>query len=736
MSINLQTNIQYIKGVGPGLGELLQKRGIHNVSDLLENYPRSYEDHRVSRSITSLQPNENISLKAYVESVSSINMGRSRKKMYEILLSDSSGKVACKYFRRPYQGYFDKFNKGDAVIVSGKVGLYRGKIQFNHPEVHHFKDGEVQTDELVPVYVESDGVKPTKMRRIIQIALNELKSSCKKNSSRSSSENSLRPSNSHSNSYQQEQVFQEYLPEEVLKKYGLLTKKQAIYQIHNPPHDQIELFLKFKSEAQKRIIFDEFFWLELHLAQKKSGLQKQNGPQMPEDNPQLKEFLKNLSFNLTKAQQRTYKEIQADLKSPHPMHRLIQGDVGCGKTVVAFMAALHAIGNGFQVAFMVPTEILAEQHYKNAIKYLKPLGIDTRLLTGQMKLSEQQKIHGELMSGHLRFCIGTHALIQNSVDFKNLGLVIIDEQHRFGVEQRQFLRQKGDTSYSQVQKTQVEQKQIQPHFLVMTATPIPRTLAMTAYGDLEISSIDELPEGRSPVITRKVFESKRPKVIQFLKEQIKKGRQAYFVYPLVEESEKLNLKDAKSAHAKIQEELSEFQVGLLHGKMKPAEKDKIMTDFRDKKLDILVATTVIEVGVDVSNANLMIIEHTERFGLSQLHQLRGRVGRGDHKSYCVLLMGYAVSEEAQQRADIMVSTTDGFKISEADLEIRGPGEFLGKKQSGLSGFKMAHLLRDQEILKQARQAAFGIIQKDPGLKKQENSFLSQQLKNRTVHLVG
>ena len=470
-------------------------------------------------------------------------------------------------------------------------------------------------------------------------------------------------------------------------------------------------FIEEKSVYHRRVIFEEFFWLELYLAAKKTGVKKEGAPSFAPKLDLVEKLRKNLPFQLTGAQERAFKEVVKDLEKPHPMHRLVQGDVGSGKTLVALMASLIAVENKFQAAIMVPTEILAEQHDQNARKFLEPLGITVGLLTGSMKSSERHQTYEMLKSGMIQVVVGTHALIQEAVEFANLGLVIIDEQHRFGVHQRSQLKQKG----------------VSPHFLVMTATPIPRTLAMTVYGDLDVSVIDELPPGRSPIQTRVTYESKRPQVIKFLGDQLAKGRQAYVVYPLVEESEKIDLKNAVTECERLKAELPDRQIGLLHGKMKPEEKDEVMSKFRKGEYHVLVSTTVIEVGVDVPNANLMIIEHAERFGLSQLHQLRGRVGRGQHKSFCVLVLGHAVSEESRTRCEIMESTTDGFKIAEEDLKIRGPGEFLGARQSGLAGFKMANLVRDVKILQEARDAAFEVLEKDPELDRGEHSNLRAEL---------
>ena len=413
-------------------------------------------------------------------------------------------------------------------------------------------------------------------------------------------------------------------------------------------------------------------------------------------------------------QLKALEEIKLDLISGHPMHRLVQGDVGCGKTMVAFLGACQVIEATQQACMMVPTEILAEQHLKNALKFLAPAGVRVQLLSGKTKNSERKEILAKLQSGEIDLLIGTHALIEEDVKFKSLALVIIDEQHRFGVNQRISLLKKGE----------------HPHFLLMTATPIPRTLAMTAFGDLDITIINELPPGRSAIQTRVAYQSKRIQALDFLAEQIKKGRQGYMVFPLVEESEKMDLKNATDEFEKLKLQFPQIRWGLLHGKMKPQEKEEIMQNFRTHQFDVLVSTTVIEVGVDVPNANIMLIEHSERFGLSQLHQLRGRVGRGEYKSFCILLMGQAVSLEARERVNFMETTTDGFKLAEFDLELRGPGEFLGTKQSGLVGFKLADLVKNQDLLLEAREAAFQLITSDPTLKLPENQFVLKYIKDK------
>jgi ATP-dependent DNA helicase RecG len=747
MSLKLDTQVQYLKGVGPKLGEVLRKKGVETIQDLLEWYPRAYEDRRAARNIASLVPDELVSLKAQVVRVSSYSMGKSSRKIYDVTLRDGTGKIHCKFFRVPYKGYFERFQPNQIVRVIGKVTHYRGQIEFHHPDIQDDQGEEAgEQDAMTPVYPESEGLTNRQIRKLVAAAIEEIKitheaelnpvaaASGKGNryapqgGATSSSGRSgpklgksalgarmptavRKARGSFAPAVEEGPGPIEKLPEWLREKYALVNRWEALTTLHCPPADAGKDFVDQTSKFHRRIIFEEFFWLELYLAAKKWGLQREGAPSF-EPKLQLVEKLKSqLPFALTNAQLRSFDEIVRDLAKPHPMHRLVQGDVGSGKTLVALMASLVAIENRFQAAIMVPTEILAEQHYQNATKFLEPLGVTVGLLTGSMKQSERNQTYEMLRSGMIQVCVGTHALIQEAVEFSNLGLVIIDEQHRFGVQQRSLLKKKG----------------VSPHFLVMTATPIPRTLAMTVYGDLDVSVIDELPPGRSPIQTRVTFESKRPQVMKFLLEQLEKGRQAYVVYPLVEESEKMDLKNAISECERLKTELPGYGVGLLHGKMRPDEKDDVMRRFRSGEFQVLVSTTVIEVGVDVPNANLMIVENAERFGLSQLHQLRGRVGRGEHKSYCVLILGRAVSDESRARCEIMEKTTDGFKIAEADLEIRGPGEFLGSRQSGLSGFKMANLVRDVKVLQEAREAAFEVLGRDSALEDRDHANLKAEL---------
>ncbi|MGE3975763.1 MAG: ATP-dependent DNA helicase RecG, partial [Bdellovibrionales bacterium] len=611
----LDTPVQYLKSVGPHRASLLSRKDIQTVGDLLSYFPRAYEDRRAARNISSLLPNEIVSLQAEIVRVYAANLGRSKRKMYDVVVKDSSGKIHCKYFRVPYKGYFERLAIGSAVRVVGKVTLYRGQMEFHHPDiVLSEEESEENLDAIVPIYPETEGLTSRTLHKTVQAALEQV-------------------------------AIPENLPYTVRKDYYLISRDEAWRLLHFPSQEMSPQLASFRTPAHRRVIFEEFFWLELLLAKKREGIVKAIGPKIHGDSSVLDKIKKSLPFELTGAQRRVLEEILQDMGKAHPMHRLVQGDVGSGKTIVALMAATQVVVDGYQCALMAPTEILSEQHFLNCKKWLEPLGFRVAQLTGRMTQKERSLITGALEKGAVDLVVGTHALIQEDVEFHRLGLVIIDEQHRFGVSQRGHLKNKG----------------IEPHFLVMTATPIPRTLAMTVYGDLDVSVIGEMPKGRQPVVTKMVYESKRENVMGFLKQKLEEGHQAYIIYPLVDESEKMDLRDAVKAFEDMKAQFPQFQFGLLHGRMKSEEKDEVMTRFREGKVQALISTTVIEVGVDVPNATLMLIEHSERFGLSQLHQLRGRVGRGTKKSYCVLMLGNALSEEAKARCEIMVSTTDGFK---------------------------------------------------------------------------
>jgi ATP-dependent DNA helicase RecG len=506
------------------------------------------------------------------------------------------------------------------------------------------------------------------------------------------------------------------LPVEIVKRNGLLSVDRAVSDVHFPDNSADPRPLNdWSTPAHRTLSFDELFFLELGLALKKRGADIEQGISFPVTHKYTRPLLKILPYFLTNAQKRVLTEIKNDMAAPHPMHRLVQGDVGSGKTIVALLAALLAVENEYQVAIMAPTEILAEQHYLNIHRYCEQLGIEVCLLTSGLKGKAKKERLESVTTGKANIVIGTHAVIQEKVEFFRLGLGIIDEQHRFGVLQRGVLKKKGQN----------------PDILVMTATPIPRTLAMTVYGDLSLSVIDELPPGRSPVVTKTCHESQRKQVYRSIRDEVGKGRQAYIIYPLVEESDKLELKAASQMAQHLADEIfPDLRTGLLHGRMKPEEKEAVMGAFKSRETDILVATTVVEVGIDVPNATVMVIEHAERFGLSQLHQLRGRVGRGNGQSRCILLAGGKLTADAEKRLRVMEQTCDGFKIAEADLEIRGPGDFLGTRQSGLPEFRVANIFRDGRILEQARREAFALVEKDPDLARPENALIRQELMRR------
>ena len=592
-----------------------------------------------------------------------------RARIWDVILRDDFGYISCKYFKQPYRGYFDRFKPDMKVRVEGRVSLYQGKKEFRHPDILDYVEEE-NLDQIVPLYSDMDPISHKKLLRIIQTALNTTQGK-----------------------------IQDILPDWLKQKYQLISKETALQHIHQPKSTMIHALYSGKSQAQRRVKFEEFFWVQLTALARKSLAPQTKSFVMNKDSQHFQEkALQILGLSLTSAQVRVLEDIQRDLKLARPMHRLIQGDVGSGKTVVAFLAALHTIINGYQVAFMVPTEVLAEQHYQNAKKLFSQLGIGVVLLTGQLKKSEKTERLLAIQNSEVQLCIGTHALIQENVRFKNLALSIIDEQHRFGVHQRRQLKVKGS------------------HLLVMTATPIPRSLSLTLYGDLDVSIIDQMPSGRMPIVTRMAKGYQRRKVTEFIRQQLHQGRQVYIVYPLVEESEKRDfLRDAVSEFENLKKEFPEFSLGLIHGKLKPLEKEAIMNAFRKAEIQVLVSTTVIEVRMDVSNSNLILIEHAECFGLSQLHQLRGRVGRGLYKSYCILMLGQRVSRESIERIRILEQTNDGFQIADKDLELRGPGDVLGTRQSGIDGFKMANIIRDKDILLQAHRAAHELFQKDPHL---------------------
>jgi ATP-dependent DNA helicase RecG len=677
-ALSLDTPIQYCKGIGPKRAETLRKLGIATVEDALSYFPWRYEDRGNLKRIGRLSFGSYETVSGEVVSAEVVQTKRQRVKIFELLITDKSGMLVGSWFNQPFMQKM--FKPGQTVILSGivKVNPYKGGLpQIDNPDYEIMDDDEtdnlIHTGRTVPIYRTTAGLSVRYLRSMIKAILD----SCGV-------------------------AVPELLPDELVEKYALMPSPEALYEVHFPTREkEIAVLNRGMSAAHRRLSFEELFVLELGLAIRKRGLSDEKKGILFQPLDRLEaELRNNLPFKLTRAQERVISEIKKDMTAERPMNRLIQGDVGCGKTVVALIASLLAVENGYQACIMAPTEILAEQHYQNMSAMAQPLGIMVRSLTGSRKKKEKEAILADIESGAAGIVVGTHALIEAQVKFKLLGLAVIDEQHRFGVMQRSTLTSKG----------------YEPDVLIMTATPIPRTLALTVYGDLDVSVIDEMPAGRSPVVTRLYFESKRREAYQFMDSELRKGRQAYVVYPLVEETEKSDLKAATEMAAHLQKDVfPDWKIGLLHGRMKAGEKESVMASFRAGETRIIVSTTVIEVGVDVPNATVMAIEHPERFGLAQLHQLRGRVGRGGHQSYCILMGPRMFAEEARERLTAFSRTNDGFKIAEEDLRMRGPGEFFGTRQSGLPDLRAANIIRDADLLEQARTEAFDLLLRDPQL---------------------
>lgn len=662
---------------------LLQKElSIFTYGDLLQHFPFRHEDRTKIYSVS--EANEtmpNIQLRGRISEFGEI--GVARKKRLVGTFSDGTGEIDLVWFQG-VNWVKEKIKPGIEYLVFGKPNRFGKKLSIAHPEIDVVTANKEQGGQLQPVYSLTDRLRT---KRIDSKFIGKLV------------EDVLRMA---------EQSIRETLPVEIIQSHRLIPKKHALKQIHFPK-DASEL-----AAAQQRLKFEELFYIQLRLLKLKLVRQEKFRGIVFNSASLVTEFYENhLPFPLTDAQKRVIKEIYADMRSGKQMNRLLQGDVGSGKTIVGFICALLVISGGAQVALMAPTEILAQQHYHNLKRYADKMRIPIALLTGSTKKSERKPLHVALEEGHLKILIGTHALIEEGVVFSKLGLAIIDEQHRFGVAQRSKLWQKNDHVY--------------PHVLVMTATPIPRTLAMTLYGDLEISTINELPKGRKPIRTTHKFDSHRLEVFGFMKTQIEAGRQVYIVYPLIEESEKLDFKHLMDGYESVSRAFPDYAISIVHGKMKPEAKDFEMARFVRNETKIMVATTVIEVGVDVPNASVMIIESAERFGLSQLHQLRGRVGRGAEQSYCILMTDYKMSNDSRTRIDTLVRTNDGFEIAETDLRLRGPGDLMGTQQSGALDLLIADLGKDQLILHQAREAAIALLNDDPDLKKPSNFVIKQQV---------
>lgn len=676
-------SIEYLKGVGPQRAETLNKElQIFTFGDLIQHYPFRHEDRSRFYTINQLQPDlPYVQLTGEFKSFKTIGVGYKARLVGTFV--DETGTIEMVWFKG-IQWVQKSVTIGVKYLAFGKATLFNGKFNIAHPEIEVLTPKNASGGYLQPVYHTSEKMKKKGLdskffSRIMKVLLVE-------------AVNHL----------------EETLPKYLIDQFKLTDKKTAVVSMHFPRTTQ-QL-----AQAQNRMKFEELFFVQLRLITLKIARTEKYRGAIINTSDLLNVFYeKHLPFELTGAQKRVVKEIYADFRSGQQMNRLVQGDVGSGKTMVAFLSMLIAIGSGFQCAFMAPTEILAEQHFKGLQEQAKPLGIHIARLTGSTPKSERKLIHEGLMSGVITILVGTHALLEDKVQFQNLGLAVIDEQHRFGVAQRAKLWTKTKETY--------------PHVLVMTATPIPRTLAMTLYGDLDISVIDELPAGRKPIKTMHYQDSKRLEMFGFVEKEIEKGRQAYIVYPLIEESATLDYKDLEDGYESISRRFPTYNLSIVHGRMKAEDKEAEMQRFVKGTTQIMVATTVIEVGVNVPNATIMVIENAERFGLSQLHQLRGRVGRGADQSYCVLMTGLKLSTEGRTRLKTMVDTTDGFKIAEVDLKLRGPGDLMGTRQSGALDLLVSDLVKDGEILKTARIAAQDLLKNDPQLAKSEHQMIRRHI---------
>jgi ATP-dependent DNA helicase RecG len=716
--LELTTPVQYVKGVGPKLAEILATKGIATVGELLHYLPFRYEDRLNPRGIGELRAGEMASV---IAEVRNSGLFRTRRMpIFQLTVGQGRTRLKCLFFNATYLQ--DKFKPGQLISLYGKVEQDRGGgLQIIQPQFEVLGDASgdgaddkastsLEVGRIVPIY-ESAGqgrVTARWFRRVIRTALEDLTPD-----------------------------IAETIPAAVRGRLALVSLRQALWKVHWPEAaESFEALQSARTAAHIRLIFEELFFTELGLEMKKRQLKAETGISFQLDDRVREAIKKILPFHPTTAQKKVLKEIADDMQKPSPMRRLLQGDVGSGKTIVSFQAAIIAIENGYQVALMAPTEILAQQHYFSARRILENAGYRIVLLTGSLENDRKREIRRHIAQGNAQLVIGTHALLEEKVEFAKPGLVIVDEQHRFGVLQRLKLMRKsgeiGKTSRASLDRTgegarpHIEPSHLQPphlesspmsaspfaepDVLVMTATPIPRTLALTLYGDLDLSVLDELPPGRTPIVTRKVSDERSPEVWDFVRKQVAKGHQVYVVYPIIAESEESELKAAIKMYRELSGKIfAELKVGLLHGRLDAELKDQVMRRFQSGELQILVATTVIEVGVDVPNATVMVIEHAERFGLAQLHQLRGRIGRGAAKSYCILMTGGKVTEEGERRLDAMVRTNDGFQIAELDLELRGPGEFFGTRQAGIPNFQVANLIRDRQLLELAKREAAAVM---------------------------
>ncbi len=704
--LELTTPVQYVKGVGPKMAEILAAKGISTVGDLLLYLPFRYEDRLNPRGIGELRAGE---MATVIGEVRNSGLFRTRRMpIFQLTLGQGRSRLRCLWFNATYlQG---KFEPGQLIALYGKVeqDSHTGELQIVQPQYEMLGDsGEdtatsLEVGRIVPIY-ESAGqgrVTARWFRRVIRTALENLNPD-----------------------------LPETVPAAVRGRLALVSKREALWKVHWPEAgESFEALQSARTPAHVRLIFEELFFTELGLEMKRRQQRAQTGIAF-EINDRVRQAIKKiLPFHPTQAQKRVLKEIAEDMQKPHPMRRLLQGDVGSGKTIVSFQAAIIAIENGYQVALMAPTEILAQQHYFSARRILENAGYRIVLLTGSLETDRKREIRRHIAQGNAQLVIGTHALLEEEVEFARPGLVIVDEQHRFGVMQRlKLMKKSGDgtahvgtaapeslpraQSRDPAERSAAERNDPpEPDVLVMTATPIPRTLALTLYGDLDLSVLDELPPGRTPIVTRRVSDERSAEVWDFVRKQVEKGHQVYVVYPVIAENEENELKAAIKMYRELSGKVfADLKVGLLHGRLDPDLKDQVMRMFQKGELQILVATTVIEVGVDVANATVMVIEHAERFGLAQLHQLRGRIGRGAAKSYCILMTGGKVTEDGEKRLEAMARTNDGFQIAELDLELRGPGEFFGTRQAGVPNFTVANLIRDRQLLELAKREAAAVM---------------------------